>query len=155
MFPIGESNPVPAMTPLDSSPYSHDQLALYLRHTHDVGLRWLDVFAGNKDFYSAAYWDLLTGLWAQSNPVRKTEALAMMTAVKSAHTAGKYLEVALRQGLLEESANPEDARSRLIALSPPMRARLDAFFSEAAQALCETASRLERPVAPLTGPGPS
>jgi len=142
--PIADSVPVQVMTSVDSSPYSSDQLTLYLRHTHDVGRRWLAVFAGNKDFYSAAYWDLLTGLWASPAPVRKTEALAMMTAVKSAHTAGKYLEVALRQGLLEESANPEDARSRLIALSPAMRVRLDAFFSEATHALCETASQLQQ-----------
>ena len=124
--------------------YSPEQLALYLHHTHEVGRRWLTVFAGNKDFYSAAFWDLFTALWAQTVPVRKTEALAMMTAVKSAHTAGKYLDVALHHGLLEERPNPDDARSRLIALSPDMRTRLDAFFAEAARHLCDTARLLER-----------
>ena len=135
------------MTTHTDGSYGHEQLILYLRHTQDVGQRWLKVFAGNKDFYSAPYWDLFTGLWAQPAPVRKTEALAMMMAVKSAHTAGKYLETALRQGLIEERANPEDARSRLIALSPDMRARLNDFFNEAAHALRETADQLQ-PTAP-------
>ena len=48
-------------------------------------------------------------------PVRKTDALQFFTAVKSAHTAGKYLERAIERGFIVESENPADARSRLVA----------------------------------------
>jgi hypothetical protein len=67
--------------------------------------------------------------------VRKTDALKFMTAVKSAHTAGKYVDTAVAQGVLEETDNPEDARSRLLALSPAMRRRLDDFFETAVDEL--------------------
>ena len=114
-----------------SGRYSHEQRTQYLDMTGRIGRRWLDVFAGNTDFYSAAYWDLLTGIWYQGGSVRKTEALKLMTAIKSAHTAGKYVESAIAQGILEETPNPEDGRSRLLALSPAMRRRLDLFFDDA------------------------
>ena len=112
----------------------------YLAMTDAVGRHWLDVFAGNTRFYSAVYWDLLTALWRRDGPVRKTDALRFMTAVKSAHTAGKYIDEALAEGFLVETANPDDARSKLVALTPAMRARLDAFF-EAAVAEMRAAAR--------------
>ena len=40
-----------------------------------------------------------------------------MNSVKSAHTAGKYLETAINRGLIEEQNNPSDARSKLVGLS--------------------------------------
>jgi len=111
--------------------YNHDQHREYLDMIDRIGSRWLDVFQGNTEFYSAAYWDLLTRLWKYTGPVRKTDALKLMTAVKSAHTAGKYVETAIREGLITEQDNPEDARSKLVALSPAMRERLDGFFDVA------------------------
>ena len=54
-----------------------------------------------------------------------------MTAIKSAHTAGKYLQDALAQGLIRETGNPEDARSKLVELDPEMRRLLDRFFDTA------------------------
>jgi hypothetical protein len=51
-----------------------------------------------------------------------------MTNIKSAHTAGKYVETAIAKGILIEEDNPEDARSKLLRLSPRMRDRLDQFF---------------------------
>ena len=72
--------------------FSDAQRREYLSMIDRVGLAWLDVFEGNTEFYSANYWDLLTELWRQSGPVRKTDALRCMKAVRSAHTAGKYLE---------------------------------------------------------------
>ncbi|HMB75539.1 MAG TPA: hypothetical protein VKN76_04010, partial [Kiloniellaceae bacterium] len=64
-------------------------------------------------------------------PLRKTDALKAMTAIKSPHTAGKYLQEALDQGLIREAENPEDARSKLVELTPEMRRRLDHFFDAA------------------------
>ncbi len=111
--------------------YNDSQRKEYLSMTHRIGEKWLDVFQGNEEFYSAAYWDLLTRIWKSGGPVRKTDALKFMTAIKSAHTAGKYVQSAIQQGVLVEAENPEDARSKLVILSPDMRERLDAFFDAA------------------------
>ena len=111
--------------------YNSDQRMEYLNMTNRIGQRWVDVFEGDVEFYSAAYWDLLTGVWQAAGPVRKTDALKFMTAVKSAHTAGKYVDAAVAHGVLVETENPEDARSRLLDLSPAMRIRLDDFFESA------------------------
>jgi hypothetical protein len=114
-----------------SNRFTHAQRQQYLDMTNRIGRRWIEVFEGDTEFYSAAYWDLLTGIWYRGGAVRKTDALGLMTAIKSAHTAGKHVDVAISRGILEEKPNPEDARSRLIALSPEMRRRLDAFFDQA------------------------
>ncbi len=120
--------------------YNDAQRKEYLNMTHRIGEMWLDVFQGNQEFYSAAYWDLLTRIWKTGGPVRKTDALKFMTAIKSAHTAGKYVQSAIQRGVLVEADNPEDARSKLITLSPDMRQRLDAFF-DAAVSEVRTANR--------------
>ena len=111
--------------------YTAAQRKLYLGMTDKIGAGWVEVFQGDTEFYSTAYWDLLTNIWRQDNAVRKTDALRFMTGIKSAHTAGKYIESALRRGFLLESENPQDARSKLVTLSPDMRARLDRFFDQA------------------------
>ena len=111
--------------------YNKEQHKEYLRMTARRGMTWLQVFGDDRDFWSAAYWDLFTGLWDSDGPVRKTDALKFMRAVKSAHTAGKYVEAAIRKGFLVEQDNPEDARSKLLTLAPEMRDRLDVFFDAA------------------------
>jgi len=115
--------------------YNNAQHMQYLEMTDSVGRSWLDVFKGDTEFYSAAYWDLLTGIWRANGPVRKTDALRYMTAIKSAHTASKYVESSIKAGVLLESDNPEDARSKLLTLSNEMRERLDAFFDNAVGAV--------------------
>ncbi|MBT5107733.1 MAG: MarR family transcriptional regulator [Rhodospirillaceae bacterium] len=111
--------------------YSAEQRKLYLNMTDKIGAGWVEVFQGDTEFYSAAYWDLLTNIWRQDAPVRKTDALRFMTGIKSAHTAGKYIDSALQRGILLEAENPQDARSKLVTLSPDMRDRLDQFFDRA------------------------
>ncbi len=111
--------------------YNTDQHREYLDMIDRVGRNWLDVFEGDTEFYSAAYWDLLTRIWKNHAPVRKTDAIGFMTAVKSPHTAGKFVDTAMRRGLLVETDNPDDARSKLVALTPHMRERLDGFFDQA------------------------
>ena len=122
--------------------YRHRQRRAYLDLMDKVGGHWIDVFGGEREFYSTAYWDLLTALWAEGGPMRKTDALATMTAVKSAHTAGKYLDAAMQRGLVEERDNPKDARSKLVVLSPDMKARLDAFFDKAIGEVTRTADEI-------------
>lgn len=129
--------------------YNDDQRREYLVLTDHIGAKWMETFEGETEFYSAAFWDLLTGLWRATEPVRKTDALGMMTGIKSAHTAGKYLETALKRGFVVERDNPRDARSKLVALSPDMRRKLDAFFDAAVSQLRATGRRIN-----VLGPSP-
>ena len=123
--------------------YNAEQRRLYLEMTDRIGAKWMTVFRGDTEFYSAAYWDLLTEVWRAERPVRKTDALRFMTAVRSAHTAGKYVEGAIGKGILVEVDNPEDARSKLLSLSPEMRQRIDGFFDNAVDEIRKTSRQVE------------
>ena len=129
--------------------YNSAQHHEYLNMIDAIGGHWLKVFDGNEVFYSAQYWDLLTKVWRSPRPVTKTEALKFMTGVKSAHTAGKYLETAVAAGLLVEEENPEDKRSRFISLSPSMQERLDIFFDRAVSELRKSNRAMD-----IAGPSP-
>jgi len=128
--------------------YNNMQHKQYLEMIDGVGHNWVEVFKGNTDFYSAAYWDLLTSIWRVDGPVRKTDALRYMTGIKSAHTASKYVDYSIRQGILLETENPDDARSKLLTLSDDMRQRLDSFFDAAV-------SRVRRANQAIDEKGPS
>jgi hypothetical protein len=123
--------------------YGLEQHREYLDMIERVSVRWVDMMRGDTEFYSAAYWDLLTRLWRAGRPVRKTDAHGFIMGIRSAHTAGKYLETAIREGMVSECENPDDGRSKLVSLSPDMRRRLDAFFDIAADEVRRTARRLE------------
>jgi hypothetical protein len=123
--------------------YEADQHREYLDMVERVGVRWMDMLRGDVKFDSAAYWDLLTRMWRAELPVRKTDALGFMRGVRSAHTAGKYLDAAIRDGIILESDNPEDGRSRLLTLSPAMRRRLDAFFDAAVEEVRRSVRRID------------
>ncbi len=111
--------------------YNGNQRREYLNMIDIIGQNWLGVFEGNSEFYQTSYWDLFSRLWRTVGPVRKMDASRFMVNLKSAQTAGKYVETALHHGYLIEKENPKDARSRLIELSPDMRHRLDLFFDQA------------------------
>ncbi len=125
--------------------YSDQQRREYLAFIDRVGAKWISVFEGDTEFYSAAYWDLLTFLWRQDGPVRKTDALRAITGVKSPLTASKYADTAIARGMIVEQENPDDARSKLLGLSPAMRAQLDTFFDDAVHELRHAAGRMTPP----------
>ena len=129
--------------------YNDAQRREYMALSDHVGGKWLELFAGDTDFYHTAYWNLLSGLWRAGGPVRKTDALAMMKGIKSAHTAGKYLATALDRGLIVERDNPADARSKLVDLSADMRRRLDGFFDAAVGQLRAVSRNID-----VLGPSP-
>ena len=129
--------------------YNDEQRREYLNLTDRVGRNWLEVFEGDAEFYSAAYWDLLTGLWRAGAPLRKTGALGLMKGVKSVHTGGKYLVAAIKHGIVVETGNPGDKRSKLVELSPDMRRRLDAFFDAAVGELRRVSREVD-----VKGPSP-
>jgi len=118
--------------------YTDSQRRGYLTMTSRIGRDWLKVFGNNRQFYSTDYWDLFSQIWQAEGLVRKTDALNFMIAIKSSHTAGKYLDTAMRYGFLVETENPRDARSKLVGLSPEMRGRLDEFFDNALEEVMKT-----------------
>ena len=120
----------------------------YLDLMARVTEHWLTIFEGDTDLYSTAYWDLLTALWTAGRPMRKTDALAAIKGVKSAHTAGKYVDAAIHRGLVIETENPADARSKLLQLTPAMHRRLDRFFDQALDEVQATAARVPRRTEP-------
>jgi inosine-uridine nucleoside N-ribohydrolase len=123
--------------------YNAKQRQEYLKMTERNGLYWVEVFKGNVEFYSAPYWDLLTGIWKCDGSVRKTDASKMMVSIKSAQTAGKYVEAAIKHGFIHEVDNPKDARSKLLALSSDMKTRLDEFFDKAVDELRKASRTVE------------
>ena len=118
--------------------YNESQRREYLNMLDRIGMEWLEVFKGDTEFYQSAYWDLFTRLWKSGGPVRKTDALKFMVGIKSAQTAGKYIETAIKKKLIIEKDNPEDARSRLLKLSPEMKEQLDLLFDRAVDHLKES-----------------
>ena len=128
--------------------YTDEQRREYLEMTDRVGQHWLQVFGNNKEFYSSDYWDLLSRIWKIGVPVRKTDAINFMIAIKSSHTAGKYLDTAMQHGYLIETENPRDARSKLVDLSPEMRQRLDIFFDRAVDEMHSSIEDIEARKAP-------
>ncbi len=124
--------------------YTDAQRREYLHMLDNVGQHWLKVFDNDTEWYLTVYWDLFTKIWKSERPVRRTDALKFLTSVKSPATAGKYIDEALQQGFLRETSNPQDARSKLLELSPDMRARLDAFFDEVVSEVRHTYAAIDR-----------
>ena len=129
--------------------YNEAQRREYLQLMDRMSVNWLEVFGGKEIFYSAQYWDLFTTIWRRGRPVTKTAALKCMTGIKSAHTAGRYLETAIKEGLLVEEDNPQDKRSRIIRVAPRMKQNLDIFFDRAVSELRKSNKLIE-----VAGPSP-
>ncbi len=108
--------------------YNDQQRREYLNMEDRIGQKWLEIFHEDTEFYSASYWDLFSMAWRYDQPVRKTDALKFMKRVKSAQTAGKFLQNAIQHGFFLEEDNPKDSRSKLLCLSPAMKEGLDEFF---------------------------
>lgn len=110
--------------------YNARQHKEYLKMTDKIGEEWIRIFDGRKKFYSTAYWDLFTTIWRNNGELTKTDALDSMKGLKSAVTASKCVEASKREGFIVEVDNPDDARSKLVRLSPSMNDQLNAFFDE-------------------------
>ena len=99
-----------------------------------IGLHWQAILH-DDEFHSPNYFDLFTEIWLKGGePVCKTDCYRFMPGV-STQTAKKYVERAVERGHLLERGNPQDGRSRVIALSPAMKAQLERTFDLTAQQL--------------------
>ena len=91
---------------------------LALRELDDA---WVSAFhrAGFGDVYFSR---LFTELWLRDRvAISKSDAYDLVQGVSS-QTAMKYIRRAVAEGLLEELPNPDDGRSRLLRMSPRLRA---------------------------------
>ena len=96
--------------------YSRAQRKQYLEMADNIGRNWMDVFQGDTDFYSAAYWDLLTEIWRADKPVRKTDALRYMKAIYSI-IGFRTTSINTEQALPNDEDFRERFRTSLVAIT--------------------------------------
>ena len=96
----------------------------FLVALRDLDLAWVTAFhqTGFSDIYFSR---LFTELWLREDAaLSKTDAYDLVKGVGT-QTAMKYLRRAIEEGYLEEIDNPADGRSRLLRMTPLLRARLE------------------------------
>lgn len=123
--------------------FNCEQRREYIRMTRNVLGDWLEVFGGDTEFYSTHYWDLLREIWYARKPVKVSEAVGFMVAIKSPYTARKYIQKLIDNGMLVECQNPDDDRSVLLSLSLEMKTKLDGFFDRTLEHLLDTAEKIK------------
>lgn len=114
--------------------YTEQQRKEYIHFTRKLGASWVEIFEGNTEFYSTAYWDVLSEMWYAGKPLMVSDALKFMRSIKSPFTARKYLQKLIDEAMIVESKNPKDERSMLVSLSADMKEKLDKFFDNT---ICE------------------
>lgn len=105
----------------------------FLAALRELDSAWVESFhdTGLSDVYFSR---LFTELWLRGEtPVAKTDAYSYVKGV-GVQTAMKYVKRAIDEGYLEEVDNPDDGRSRLIRMSPRLRATFEALVDRAALA---------------------
>jgi hypothetical protein len=106
----------------------------FLLAMRELDEAWLETFreTGLSDLYFSR---LFTELWLRGTDaaVPKTDAYGYVKGV-GVQTAMKYVKRAVDEGYLEELDNPDDGRSRLIRMSPRLRAAFEALIDRAASA---------------------
>lgn len=124
--------------------YTATQHREFIKLSRKTGAEWVDVFEGNTEYYASYYWDLLSEMWFINKPMMVSDALKSMRSVKSPFTARKHLQKAIDGGIVIERKNPDDERSVLVELSPPMRAKLDKYFDGVITYMIELAESIKK-----------
>ncbi len=97
---------------------------------HEIDRFWGEVFP-DETYYDLNYSDLFTRMWlARDKPLKKTDLYPFMPRV-SLRTAVKYVQRAIESGLLTETIDPDDRRSKLVALSPELAGNIERFIDHA------------------------
>jgi hypothetical protein len=128
---------------------SDEDRRVFAQTLKQVGLHWQTILQ-DDEFHPLNFFDLFTEIWLMGEPASKTDCYRFMPGV-SAQTAKKYVARAIARGHLLERANPQDGRSRLVALSPALTTLLEQNLDLTAQQLrqalkgpCDTAARAGR-----------
>ncbi len=118
---------------VSGSVHLRERRARFLVALRELDEAWLETFreTGLSDLYFSR---LFTELWLRgTEAVPKTDAYSYVKGV-GVQTAMKYVKRAVDEGYLEEVENPADGRSRLIRMSPRLRAAFEALIDRAARA---------------------
>jgi hypothetical protein len=109
----------------------------FLQALRELDEAWVCVFAqaGFSDIYFSR---LFTELWLRGDEavIAKTDAYGLVKDL-SPQTAMKYVRRAIEEGYLEEVENPADGRSRLLRITPLLRACLSEVIDRASAAFRE------------------
>ncbi len=118
---------------MSGSVRSRERRTRFLVAMRELDEAWLETFreTGLSDLYFSR---LFTELWLRgTEAVPKTDAYGYVKGV-GVQTAMKYVKRAVDEGYLEEVENPADGRSRLLRMSPRLRAAFEALIDRAARA---------------------
>lgn len=97
---------------------------------HEIDHFWGEVFT-DEAYYDLNYSDLFTRMWLVADkPLKKTDLYAFMPRI-SLRTAVKYVQRAIESGLLTETVDPEDRRSKRVALSADLARNIELFIDHA------------------------
>jgi hypothetical protein len=107
--------------------------AHFLEALRELDDAWVAAF--HKTGFGDVYFSrLFTELWLRGDDaVAKSDAYDLVKGV-SAQTAMKYVRKAIAEGYLEDLANPDDGRSRVIRLSPLARELFNGVIDRASEA---------------------
>lgn len=95
---------------------------------------WGEVMGG-ETYYDLHYSDLFTRMWLhRDRTFKKTDLYAFMPRV-SHRTAVKYVQRAIREGLILEVADEHDRRSKRVSLSEDLGNRIERFLDHAIETL--------------------
>lgn len=113
-----------------TEPYTDNERRWFVLALQQIDACWGEI-VGGEAYYDLHYSDLFTRLWLHRHePPRKTDLYDFMPRV-SRRTAVKYVERAIREGVLVEVTDPQDRRCKRVSLSPGLTNRIERFFDRA------------------------
>ncbi|HVW65264.1 MAG TPA: MarR family transcriptional regulator [Nitrosospira sp.] len=124
-----KKKPVSLMGGCDENPDTHrdNRRRQFIQLLDSTDRYWMEVL-GNKLFHDLNYYDLFTRMWLELDGTYcKSELYQLMPNV-SQRTAIKYIQAAIDHGLLVEHIDPQDLRSKRIAMSDDLRQKIELFL---------------------------